>query len=364
MNIDKFDHLNKIFCKSNWSYTKKLIMDDVINDVSPILTLDLTNNCNFKCGYCIDSELVSTSKSKEIEWELLKNLLIDLRQKGCGYLEVSGGGEPTLYSKFGEFLELTSKLKFKLGLMTNGSMLDKFKSNIEKSPFDWIRVSLDAANEMSHSNIHGVKNYFYKILDSIKFLSSKLNVGISFLINELNVDEMYDAAKIAKEYNTKYIEFKPLTFNYKCSEFIDAKYKNKIESYLYKIESLRSAEFQIFYSASLKNWLNNNYNFSNNYDKCFAACYRSVLTPTGMYACPYHRGMNSTGNIPQNAKELIDMRNDSLEKIKPSIDCQFFCIRSNINKAINNIKRASANNLEILNYIGWPFDYGDDIKWI
>ncbi len=36
------------------------------NTVSPILTLDLTQKCNFKCYYCVDKKIVKREHLKEI----------------------------------------------------------------------------------------------------------------------------------------------------------------------------------------------------------------------------------------------------------------------------------------------------------
>lgn len=75
---DRLNHEQKMFSKTNWEFTKKIVEGNFESQVSPILTLDVSKKCNFHCNYCIDQETVNKDNF-EIDWEILKQLLVDLK---------------------------------------------------------------------------------------------------------------------------------------------------------------------------------------------------------------------------------------------------------------------------------------------
>lgn len=363
VKYNRFNHENKIFNHSNWEITKSIIDGSINQRVSPILTLDLTDKCNYNCLYCIDKKLVKQKENKEINWDTLSNLLIDLKLKGCKGIEISGGGEPTLYSHFKDFLLLCSELNFRLALISNGSMLYKYIDEINTSPFDWIRVSLDAACSETHSLVHNVNSDFSLLIESISKISKKHVLGISFLITDYNYDEIYKATVLSKKIGAKYIEFKPLNNNYKSDYSTNEKYKKDIMYQLEKSFALEDKSFKVYSPSTLLNWLEPN-NFVNDSFFCFAAYYRSVLTPSGVYVCPNHRGKHTDNKIPKSAYELINLRNQEIESINICNDCSSFCSRKLINKILDSIIKINNKDSEIIDYFKWPCDYGEDVLWI
>jgi MoaA/NifB/PqqE/SkfB family radical SAM enzyme len=59
---------------------------------------------------------------------------------GVKGIEMTGGGEPTLWPHFEEFIEKISKEPIKIGLITNGRTLHKYSQEFLRH-FTWIRVS-------------------------------------------------------------------------------------------------------------------------------------------------------------------------------------------------------------------------------
>ena len=69
---------------------------------------------------------------------------------------------------------------------------------------------------------------------------------------------------------------------------------------------------------------------------------RTVVSPSGVYVCPYHRGnaMMKIGDI--NKESFKDLwygkkRQTVMEKVNPQIHCGFHCIRDESNKYLNSI---------------------------
>ena len=104
--------------------------------------------------------------------------------------------------------------------------------------------------------------------------------------------------------------------------------------------------------------------YNKEYTKCLAAYYRSVVTPSGVYVCPTHRGKNASECIPSTVDEIIHFRNREIDFIDPSKDCCSFCARATINTLLYEIMSSINYNPAIINYLGWPVDYGEDAVWI
>lgn len=361
----RFDHTGKVFCKSNWQITKNILDGSIAQKISPIMTIDLTNACNYNCDFCIDRAIVSGKANKEINWDTLSTLITQAREKGCHCLEISGGGEPTLYSHFNEFIALASQLEYRLALITNGSMLKKYADVLRDAPFDWIRISLDSSCAATHSLVHKTKvNYYNDVLSGIEKLVDYHTIGISFLITDDNTNEIFIAAQKAKQLHVKYFEVKPLTHNYKSTIHNDDTKIATVQEQLSLAMELEDENFKVFCPSSLHDWMNRQDDYQKEYPKCLAAYYRSVVTPSGVYICPNHRGNNVNECVPSTADEIIDFRNREIDFIDPRKDCCSFCARAAINTLLYSIINSTNYNPAILNYFGWPVDYGEDAVWI
>ncbi|WP_407385916.1 radical SAM protein [Holdemanella porci] len=360
---DRLNHEQKMFSKTNWEFTKKIVEGNFESQVSPILTLDVSKKCNFRCNHCVDQETVNKD-NLEIDWEILKQLLVDLKMQGCSCVELTGGGEPTTYTHFKDLIKLLSLLQYRIALISNGSNLHKYCDDIINAPFDWIRISLDSSNAHTHSVVHGCGlNVFKSITDSVKKIAKYKTVGISFLILPNNYKEIYNCAKYVKELNVKYIEVKP-ELNFKDKEItqIDDKIKEEIKKQINKIKNeLCDDTFSIIYPSSI------NYSQMNQekkYTICEACYYRTVLTPSGIYPCSYFRGLTDGTEIPTSWENMVKIRNSEINKINPSKQCKHFCARNKINECINILCRIKKCAPEFIDYLGWPIDYGNDIEWM
>lgn len=367
MKIDRLNHSDKIFSKTNWNYIRNVCTGSAKNMVSPILTLDLTSICNYRCSYCIDKELVNHKEPKEVEWSCLRHLLSDLKERGCNCIELTGGGEPTLYSHFDEFLSFATKSGYRLALITNGSQLYKFTENLKSSSLDWLRVSLDAATANTYNLVHGLTecNIFNRVVNALECLAQSNVVGISFLITNDNFNEIFQAAKLAKELHAKYFEVKPLLENGLKDIFsYNPEAIEIIREQLEKAERLKDEEFSIISPDSLSLCILRKIYKQKKYDECKAAYLRTLLTPSGVYPCSYHRGMKLKQAFPKTVDELLYYRNQAISMLNPQIMCSHYCARNNINSIIYDIISIQQTNPKVLDYLGWPVDYGEDVLWI
>ncbi len=82
------------------------------------VTLALTMKCQLSCQYCISGN-TSQSGFQETQPQAIEQLFTWMTAQGINRLGLTGG-EPTLYSNFGRFLEQIKDRGFELYLATNG----------------------------------------------------------------------------------------------------------------------------------------------------------------------------------------------------------------------------------------------------
>ena len=80
---------------------------------------------------------------------------------------------------------------------------------------------------------------------------------------------------------------------------------------------------------------------------------RTVLSPSGAYVCPYHRGNTNLKIGDPNKESLKDIwygktRKEIMQKLDPRKHCEFHCIRHNTNKVLENFykEKPSSENIK------------------
>lgn len=115
-------------------FKKHNILRPVTLDVSP------TNQCNLNCTFC------SVKNRDRDEVLFLGQALSTVRkymELGIKSVVLTGGGEPTLWKYFDQFvIRCKDVFQLKLGMITNGLKLHEIDPKI-LARFEWIRVSLN-----------------------------------------------------------------------------------------------------------------------------------------------------------------------------------------------------------------------------
>lgn len=102
------------------------------------LQVSPTNKCNIQCQFCSVDE-----RKLNIEWNIedLKKAIFEFICLGIKTVELSGGGDPTLFKGLPDIVEYCKIFNLKLGLITNGILLkDLPRETLEA--FTWIRISV------------------------------------------------------------------------------------------------------------------------------------------------------------------------------------------------------------------------------
>lgn len=286
--------------------------------LAPIsINLDLTTACNYRCDHCIDWDILNT-KHRHRE-ESLRQSIETMAANGLRSVILIGGGEPTLYPRFVDFVRFLKELRLQVSVVTNGSRGDRL---IEIAPFledgDWIRLSLDSgSNELFRAMHKPVQKSLTldRICEWIAELKEKhprTRVGYSFIIVwqgasrddvpiHENIHEIVMAAERARRYRFDYIAFKPvLERRPDGAEVMDPEHTQeeldrviaRIRKEVDRAKKLETDRFQVVESINLRvleqgNWRD----FTRQPRTCHMQALRQVLSPLGLYNCPAHRGV-------------------------------------------------------------------------
>lgn len=172
--------------------------------------LTLTNRCNLACEWCSDHDLRERSMG-DIDFDILKQLFGDLARNGTRGVVIEGGGEPTLYDRFNEVVDCARQLGLRLGLITNGlkvPYIDKVDC------FDWIRISLDAANQAQFAKLKG-RDEFDTVIQNIQKISEQKEtcgnvLGIGYVLTNQNIEDLENLIIKLKKINVSYIQIRPV----------------------------------------------------------------------------------------------------------------------------------------------------------
>ena len=161
--------------------------------------LSLTSACNQHCLWCSDRALRERSADR-LDLALLEKLFEDLARGGVRGVTIEGGGEPTLSPLFPAAARAALARGLAVGLITNG--LDLFgqgRTLADYREFEWIRVSLDAADPETYLALKGTDG-FGEVLSGLSRLAAlrpALTLGAGYVLTNRN-DQPGALARLAE----------------------------------------------------------------------------------------------------------------------------------------------------------------------
>jgi cyclic pyranopterin phosphate synthase len=185
--------------KSVYTVNKKTF-SDILSRKFEYLRISVTDRCNYRCSYCMPSEVFNNNYSyiaqnKILSYEEIIHLCSILKKIGLTKIRITGG-EPLLRKNIDKLIH---KLKTESGIdnvsmTTNGSLLTDTKlKQLKSSGLDSITLSLDTLDPKKITKINGTKKYFDldTVLTGIEkyFTTVKTNTVV---IKNINDDEVLD----------------------------------------------------------------------------------------------------------------------------------------------------------------------------
>jgi pyruvate-formate lyase-activating enzyme len=334
--------------------------------LAPIsINLDLTTACNFRCTHCIDWDILNT-RHKHQDEELRSSIRL-MAERGLRSVILIGGGEPTLYPRFADFVGFLKELELQVAIVSNGSrgeMLADAAAHLSER--DWIRLSLDSGSNELFVKMHRPTNpkddldAICEWVPRIKQRNPEARIGFSYIIVwsgasrddekiHENIHEIVMAAERAKKYQFDFIAFKPvLERRPEGAEVMDPvksdaameSVVSRIRAEVDKAKELVDETFHVYESINLRvleggTWRE----FTRQPQTCHMQALRQVLSPTGLYNCPAHRGVEKAkisspnafrdpGNAAQTGERLLHI----LDNFDASRECrEVTCLYNGVN---------------------------------
>ena len=160
-----------------------------------LVHFQITKNCNLRCWFCgqwgkkgFFSDARGTQMSLE-DWGRVVAQLVDYRREtGNSPDVILWGGEPLLCPFFEELTYLLRENGFALGLVTNGTRIDRYAPLLKKE-FRRIYVSVDGDRE-SHDSVRG-PGVFDKVSENLRLIyGGNAKISIMTVISQENLGKL------------------------------------------------------------------------------------------------------------------------------------------------------------------------------
>lgn len=204
--------------------------------VENFLGLHVTSNCQLDCKLCYWRNYThkNTNTTDEIPLEIIENICIDFLRTEFplkDYAIYISGGEPLLYSKFGQLCDLIRDFQGHVRLSTNGILIPEYIDVFDKK--DGIQVSIDGDQE-THDRIRGTGSYD-KTIKALEYLQEYgIKHSIGFALCRWNFHCIDHILTLCKKYDCNvlnlgmYQTFKKSDKTVRFTEWLEAKeYVNK-----------------------------------------------------------------------------------------------------------------------------------------
>lgn len=384
--------------QADWreGYANGMSLDEALEtapDYAPLsINLDLTTACNYRCGHCVDLDILNTNIRHD--HENLMNALTTMADRGLKSVIIIGGGEPTAYPAFGEVVRHLKARDIRIGVVTNGSLMKRIEEVSDVlGAGDWVRLSLDSADNDTFTKMHRPGNkkctldWICEHIPPIKEKNPAFAIGFSFIVvwdncsanNEDiidNTDEIYRAAERAKKYAFDYISFKPFLTRAEenNAEVVDLTNTDRkridatvalIRREVDRAKALEDENFRVVESTNLRVLENNSYrDYTQQPRNCHMQFFRQVLSPLGTYNCPVYRHVPQALIGDKNTYATADANRKALhntlrliEAFDSSSECrEVTCLYNNANWFIEDLIR-NPEKLDELKAVASRKDY-------
>jgi hypothetical protein len=352
-------------------------------EIAPIsINLDLTLACNYACTHCIDWDILNTGP--RMEEENLRESLTLMAQRGLKSVILIGGGEPTLYPGFSEFVRFAKQeLKLQIAVVSNGSRGDRL---LEIAPYleegDWIRLSLDSGSNELFRAMHQPNSAAVDLdeicswIPKIRAANPAPRLGYSFIIvwrgasrdeEQLleNIHEIVPAAVRAQEAGFDYISYKPVLERLDDgAEVMNPAHTSedtrvvvrRIRGEISKAREGAGESFEIYESTNLRSLEEGTWRkYTRQPKTCHMQALRQVLTPTGVFNCPAHRGVDKALLAPAdgyagatNAEATGRGLARILDEFDASVECkEVTCLYHDTNWWIEGLVAEDGTEIEV-----------------
>ncbi len=256
-----------------------------------VISWNVTRKCNLKCPHCYINANAQESIN-ELTTREAKNL-IDQLCKVSRPLLVLSGGEPLLRQDIYELISYGSSKGFKMGLGSNGSLIDDVTvKKIKEAGIETVSISLDSHIPEQHDEFRGVKGSWKKAVSAIKALRKNgVLVQVNTTVTQQNYDQIDDIMSLAERLgveNYHLFFLVPTGRGVKIDDISPVKYEEMIKTTFGKATSHKLNVRPSCAPQFMRIAKNMSLNMSRWIRGCIAGLYYCRIYPNGdITPCPY-----------------------------------------------------------------------------
>jgi radical SAM protein with 4Fe4S-binding SPASM domain len=163
-----------------------------------VMSWNVTRECNMKCSHCY---INATDKKldNELNTQEAKRLIDQIYQVSRPLLILSGG-EPLLRQDIFEIIDYGSKKGFKMGLGSNGSLIDDdVARKLKETGIATVSISLDSNIPEHHDEFRGVAGAWEKAIQACQILRKhNVLVQVNTTLTQQNYNQIDSIMSLAE----------------------------------------------------------------------------------------------------------------------------------------------------------------------
>lgn len=152
--------------------------------------IELTRKCDKLCWFCYNNS--TSNSSDELSFDELSSFVRELSKLRQRPILCFGGGEPLLYSRINELINLLEEYRYPYSITTNTSYLLDKKSIISKMQVGWLWGSVHFPHEVD------------RVISRLRTCGAK-NYGVIILVMKSYVPRIYDVIEKIENAKIPYI---------------------------------------------------------------------------------------------------------------------------------------------------------------
>jgi len=189
---------------------------DSFGRIHDYLRISLTDNCNFRCFYCMpEEEYDFTPASRLMQTDEIIKLAEIFVAHGVKKIRLTGG-EPLVRKDAAEIITALGKLPVELVITTNGTRIAEMLPALKEAGIKTINISLDTLQPEKFFMITR-RDVFHQVRSNIELLlQHKIKVKVNMVVMKgLNDNEINDFISWTKHnpIQIRFIEFMPFSGN-------------------------------------------------------------------------------------------------------------------------------------------------------
>lgn len=183
----------------------------------PVIVWNLTKSCNLNCIFCYYNAKRNFSGNGDINFNLAKRIVQQLKQAKIKHILLSGG-EPLIYPKILNLLERLASFSIYIGISTNGTLINKNLAYVlKRAGLDYIGISLDGL-EKTHNELRNSFQAFNQVLTGLRYAKAAgLKTGIRLTLNTYNFMQLKDFFSFVEDLKVDRLCFYHLVYSGRAS---------------------------------------------------------------------------------------------------------------------------------------------------